>query len=197
MAPGVKVHQVTSLELQKLTDIHLRSHLDDELESNGDIKQVYIFSAIALFILLIACINYMNLSTARSALRAKEIGIRKVIGAQRKEIISQFLSESILITWAALVFAMALTALVLPLVNKLSSQQLSIEGLLQWRVLLSLLTLPFVIGLISGIGEGRQRQHFLQESTRSGAIFHLHYFNRSHYSGLPAITVYPEKRPRF
>ncbi|HMH33125.1 MAG TPA: ABC transporter permease, partial [Puia sp.] len=74
----VKASATTKLYLQKLTDIHLRSHLDDEAEPNGDINRVYIFGAIALFILLIACINYMNLSTARSALRAREIGVRKV-----------------------------------------------------------------------------------------------------------------------
>jgi putative ABC transport system permease protein len=151
MPANLKTHDITKLTLQKLTDIHLTSHLADELEDNGDIKRVYIFSAIALFILLIACINYMNLSTARSALRAKEIGIRKVIGAQRKEIISQFLSESVLITWVALLFAMALTVLLLPLINKLSGQFLSVTGLLQWQVLLPVLALPFVIGLISGI----------------------------------------------
>src|SRR5204863_7691875 len=96
-----KPSQATALRLQKLTDIHLRSHTDYEAEENGDIKRVYIFSAIALFILLIACINYMNLSTARSALRAREIGIRKTVGAQRKEIMGQFLSESVLVSWIA------------------------------------------------------------------------------------------------
>ncbi|TWJ04892.1 putative ABC transport system permease protein [Mucilaginibacter frigoritolerans] len=151
MPGNVKTHQATKLTLQKLTDIHLTSHLDDEIEENGNITRVYIFSAIALFILLIACINYMNLSTARSTLRAKEIGIRKVIGAQRKEIISQFLSESILITWVALILAFAITSLVLPLINKLSNQVLSINSLLQWPVLIPILLLPFVIGLISGI----------------------------------------------
>ena len=95
----------TTLGLQKLTDIHLYSHTDYEAEPNGDIARVYIFSAIALFILLIACINYMNLSTARSALRSKEIGIRKVIGARKKELIFQFLSESVLISWAAILIA--------------------------------------------------------------------------------------------
>jgi putative ABC transport system permease protein len=151
MPGNIKTHQATKLTIQKLTDIHLTSHLDDEIEENGDINRVYIFSAIALFILLIACINYMNLSTARSALRAKEIGIRKVIGAQRKEIIRQFLSESILITWMALILAAGLTALLLPLVNKLSNQALSITSLLHFPILLSVIALPFIIGLISGL----------------------------------------------
>jgi putative ABC transport system permease protein len=146
-----KTHTVTKLSFQKLTDIHLRSHLDSEIEANGDIKRVYIFSAVALFILLIACINYMNLSTARSVLRAKEIGIRKVVGARRKEIISQFLSESVLVTWIALVFALSLTGLLLPFVNKLSNQYLSFNSLLHWEILLPVLTLSFVIGLISGV----------------------------------------------
>ncbi|MDB4901473.1 MAG: FtsX-like permease family protein [Mucilaginibacter sp.] len=151
MPGNIKTHQATKLTLQKLTDIHLHSHLDDEVEENGDIKRVYIFSAIALFILLIACINYMNLSTARSALRAKEIGIRKVVGAERKEIISQFLSESVLITWVAMILAMILTSLLLPLINKLSGQDLSVNSLLHWQILLPVLALPFIIGLISGI----------------------------------------------
>ena len=151
MPGNIKTHQATTLTLEKLTDIHLTSHLDDEIEENGDIKRVYIFSAIALFILLIACINYMNLSTARSALRAKEIGIRKVIGAQRKEIIGQFLSESVLVTWIAMLLAMVLTALLIPLVNKISGQALSINSLLQFKILLPVLALPFIIGLISGI----------------------------------------------
>jgi putative ABC transport system permease protein len=153
--PGIpatfKSHMGTSLTLQKLTDIHLRSHLDDEIEENGDINRVYIFSAIALFILLIACINYMNLSTARSALRAREIGIRKVIGAQRKEIIMQFLSESIFITLVALVMALALTWVLLPSLSSLSGQHLTVGLLMHWQIILALFALPFVIGLISGI----------------------------------------------
>jgi len=148
---GFKTHKTTKLELQKLSDIHLRSHLDNEIEENGDIERIYIFSAIALFILLIASINYMNLSTARSALRAKEIGIRKVIGAERKEIISQFLSESVLITWVAFALAIVLTIILLPFINKFSNQYLSVTSLLHWRILLPALSIPFVIGLVSGI----------------------------------------------
>ncbi|GGA92633.1 MULTISPECIES: ABC transporter permease [Mucilaginibacter] len=141
----------TQLHIQRFLDIHLHSHLDDEVEQNGDIKRVYIFSAIALFILLIACINYMNLSTARSTLRAKEIGIRKVIGAQQKEIITQFLSESVLITYFSLVLALTLTWLLLPLINRLSELSLSINSLFQPIILISVLLLPLIIGLISGI----------------------------------------------
>jgi putative ABC transport system permease protein len=151
MPGNLKTHQVTALTLQKLTDIHLTSHLDDEIEENGNATRVYIFSAIALFILLIACINYMNLSTARSTLRAKEIGIRKVVGAQRKEIIAQFLSESVLITYMSLLIAFGLTLILLPAVDKMSNLQLSINSLLSLPILLPVLLLPFIIGLISGI----------------------------------------------
>jgi len=147
----LKVHNTTSLTLQKLTDIHLNSHLDDEIEENGSSTRVYIFSAIALFILLIACINYMNLSTARSTLRAKEIGIRKVIGAQRKEIITQFLSESVIVTYISLLLAFGLTVLLLPAVNSMSGLQLSVNSLLSGSVLLPVLLLPSIVGLISGI----------------------------------------------
>lgn len=146
-----KPHQFTALAFQKLTDIHLFSHLDDEAEENGDIIRVYIFSAIALFILLIACINYMNLSTARSTLRAREIGIRKVVGAQRKEIIAQFLSESVLISWVAMLFAFLLTWLAIPWLNKASGQNLSINILLTWKIISPMLIVPFVVGIISGI----------------------------------------------
>ena len=170
MPGNLKTHQATKLTLQKLTDIHLRSHLDDEYEENGDIKRVYIFSAIALFILLIACINYMNLSTARSALRAREIGIRKVIGAQRKEIISQFLSESVLITLLALVLAFILTVVLIPFVNNISSQHLSISSLIQLNVLIPILLLPFVIGLISGIYPAIFMSSFLPVKVLKGII---------------------------
>ena len=170
MPGNLKTHQVTKLSLQKLTDIHLRSHLDDEYEENGDINRVYIFSAIALFILLIACINYMNLSTARSVLRAKEIGIRKVIGAERKEIITQFLSESVLITFMALVLAAILTAVVIPFVNNMSAQHLSIQSLLQRDVLLPILLLPFLIGVISGIYPAVFMSSFLPVKVLKGIV---------------------------
>src|SRR6476469_5488061 len=129
-----KPSKSTSLDLQKLTDIHLYSHTDYEAEPNGDIKRVYIFSAIALFILLIACINYMNLSTARSAIRAREIGIRKVIGARKRELILQFLGESVLICWIAILLAFGLTWLLLPLLNNVAGKAITIGVLLSWKV---------------------------------------------------------------
>ena len=141
----------TTLGLQKLTDIHLYSHTDYEAEPNGDIKRVYIFSAIALFILLIACINYMNLSTARSAIRAREIGIRKVIGARKRELIMQFLGESVLICWIAIILAFGLTWLLLPLLNNVAGKAITIGVLLSWKVIVPLLLTPFMVGILSGI----------------------------------------------
>jgi putative ABC transport system permease protein len=148
---GFKGSKFTHLYLTPITDIHLRSHLDYEVEENGDIKRVYIFSIIAFFILLIACINYMNLSTARSVLRAKEIGIRKVVGAERKGIIIQFLSESIILSWIAILLAFGCTAFFMPLLNKFSGQQLLMENLLNWKIFIPLLLVPFVVGIGSGI----------------------------------------------
>jgi len=165
-----KTHQATALTLQKLADIHLHSHFDTEIEENGDIKRVYIFSAVALFVLLIACINYMNLSTARSVLRAREMGVRKVLGAQRKSIIIQFLSESVLITLIALTMAIFLVSISLPFVNKLSNLGLSFNALLQWPFALLILTIPFVLGLISGIYPALFMSSFMPVKVLKGVL---------------------------
>ena len=149
--PGVKPHQFTKLFLQPLTSIHLHSHLDSEAEQNGDAGRVSTFAAIALFILLIACINYMNLSTARSSLRAKEIGIRKVSGALRQEIIFQFLSESVLISYIALLLAAGLTWLTLPGLNSITGLSLSVETLIRPAILIPLFLTPLVVGTLSGL----------------------------------------------
>lgn len=143
--------KATKLDLQKLTDIHLHSHTDYEAEPNGDIKRVYIFSCIAFFILLIACINYMNLSTARATLRAREIGIRKVVGARKKELVFQFLSESLLLTLAGILIAFGLLFILLPWLNKISGQDLSAGILLKWQVVVPLILSPFIVGIIAGI----------------------------------------------
>src|ERR1700722_963589 len=107
-----------------LTDIHLHSNKSYEFEANGNITYVYIFSIIAIFILLIACVNFMNLSTARSANRAKEVGIRKVAGSLRSNLITQFLTESVLLSFLSLLIALLLSTLLLPLFNQLAGKQM-------------------------------------------------------------------------
>ena len=136
--------------LQKMTDIHLRSNLQGEIGANGNIAYVYVFSAIALFILIIACINFMNLSTARSANRAREVGLRKVFGAYRKNLIGQFLSESILLSIAALIVALILVSLALPVFNNLSGKELNAGYLIQGVVVGSMLVLIIFSGLLAG-----------------------------------------------
>jgi putative ABC transport system permease protein len=112
--------------MQPVTDIHLYSDLQAELDVNSDIDYVYIFSAIAFFILLIACINFMNLSTARSAHRAKEVGVRKVLGSLKSQLVYQFLAESVLVSFVSFVLAVGLAYLAAPLFNDLANKTLSI-----------------------------------------------------------------------
>jgi len=135
--------------LQPLTDIHLHSQrLGDT--PNGNIAYVYIFSAIAAFILLIACINFMNLATARSARRAREVGMRKVLGAQRVQLVNQFMGESILITLVALPLALVLAELFLPSFNTLSGKTLSMNFLIQPGILLIIFVFTLLTGLAAG-----------------------------------------------
>lgn len=133
-----------------LTDIHLHSHRTDELAVNGDIQYVYIFSAIAVFVLLIAAINFMNLSTARSANRAREVGVRKVLGSGRGQLILQFLSESLLLTLAAGLLALGLVWLVLPGFNELTGKHIGLNAATFRWLLPSLAAIIFVLGLFSG-----------------------------------------------
>ena len=133
-----------------LTSIHLRSNSIDDLAANGNIDYVYIFSAIALFILLIACINFMNLSTARSANRAREVGIRKVLGSPRKYLIAQFLTESVIVTMAGAVLAVFLAWALLPLFNTLSGKELAVSRHLFGQLLPILLGFVLIIGCLAG-----------------------------------------------
>jgi putative ABC transport system permease protein len=136
--------------LTPLTSIHLHSDKMGEFEANSNIQYVYIFTAVALFVLLIACINFMNLSTARSANRSREVGIRKVLGSERKSLIGQFLVESIITVLIALVFAIMIAALVMPLFNDISAKQLTISSLLTGKIGIVLLLIPFVVGALAG-----------------------------------------------
>ena len=133
-----------------LTDIHLRSKQTVELAPNGNIQYVYIFSAVALFILLIAGINFMNLSTARSSKRAKEVGVRKVLGSERGQLIGQFMAESVLMTTLAMGGALLLVAVLLPLFNDVAAKELSLLRFVSpyWIGLIALL--PIVVGLLAG-----------------------------------------------
>jgi putative ABC transport system permease protein len=138
------------LNLTPLTDIHLRSNRTDELETNGSIQYVYIFSAIAIFVLLLAAVNFMNLSTAQSTRRAREVGVRKMLGSARPDLIGQFLSESFLTTLIAAMLALGLTALLLPLFNGLAEKSLALDGRTMVWLLPFLLLLTVVLGFLAG-----------------------------------------------
>ncbi|WP_224998683.1 ABC transporter permease [Cesiribacter sp. SM1] len=133
-----------------ITDIHLYSDRSSELSPSGNIQYVYIFGAVALFILLIACVNFMNLATARSASRAREVGVRKVLGSQRRQLVVQFLSEASLMALLAMLVALVLVVLALPHFNELAAKTISIALILQPRFVLFLLLLPFLVGLLAG-----------------------------------------------
>jgi putative ABC transport system permease protein len=136
--------------LQRLTDIHLRSHLLGEIGANGDIRYVYAFSLIAAFILVIACINFMNLATARSAGRGREIGMRKALGARRGNLIGQFLGESILTSALASAGAVLLVSLALPAFNRLTGKAIGHSALLGPTSLLALAGLAVLTGVLGG-----------------------------------------------
>jgi putative ABC transport system permease protein len=133
-----------------LTDIHLHSNKSYEFEANGNVTYVYIFSVIAIFIMLIACVNFMNLSTARSANRAKEVGIRKVAGSLRSHLITQFLTESVLMTFLSLLLALGIAGLLMPLFNQLAGKEMSVLTLFSSWLMPILIALIIVVGCISG-----------------------------------------------
>jgi len=141
----------TTLYLQKVTDIHLRSHLDDEIEVNGNINTVYMMGAIGIFIVLIACFNFINLSTARATKRAKEVGLRKVAGAFRSQLIVQYLSESILLTFIALGGALLLAVPGVEWLNAFTQKQLSLNLINNLPLLGGLIATGLVVGILAGI----------------------------------------------
>lgn len=136
--------------LMPLTKIHLQSNKAGEIGPTGNIQYVYIFSAIAAFILLIACVNFMNLSTARSANRAKEVGVRKVLGSHKKALVAQFLTESILISAVSLLLALGLAQLLLPFFNQLSGKEIEVGLFTKPWLLPSLVVLMLIVGLLAG-----------------------------------------------
>lgn len=146
-----KASRATTLFLQKLSDIHLLSHLDDELEVNGNINNVRMMAVIGLFIILIACFNFINLSTARATKRAKEVGLRKVVGAFKNQLITQYLSESILISLLALVLGCGLATVALSWLNLFTGKFLSINPMDNWMLFAGLIGFAVLVGVLAGL----------------------------------------------
>jgi len=140
----------TYLSLQPLSKIHLHSDYIADVPGHGNITYVYIFSAIAIFVLIIACINYMNLATARASKRAREIGLRKVVGAERLQIVKQFLGESIIISLIALGLALILVELFLPTLNNIFSRSLSLNFGENTNLIFLLIGIVIITGIVAG-----------------------------------------------
>jgi len=138
------------LFLQPLTSIHLDAGYTGSMEASGNIQYVYIFGAIAIFMLLIACINFMNLSTAGASKRAKEVGVRKVLGSVKQDLITQFLFESVLLSIVALLLSLMLVQLALPIFNDLAEKDLQLDFLKNPLLLLAFLLFGFLVGVLAG-----------------------------------------------
>ncbi len=139
------------IELQPLTKIHFSSFTEGEMEPPGNPAYIRIFITIALFILVIACINFMNLSTAQSAKRGKEVGMRKVLGAQRAKLISQFLGESLLLSVLGLILAVLLILILLPAFNQLIQKDLNFSPFINWEISLGFIAITLLVGLLAGM----------------------------------------------
>ena len=137
--------------LKPIQDIHLHSSNKDELAANGSIKYVYIFAALAFFIILLAGVNFTNLSTAASVKRSKEVGIRKVMGSGKKQLILQFLSESLLLAILSFLFSLVIVYLLLPYFNELSGKQLSFGSFTSFNALIPELLFVLLVGVMAGI----------------------------------------------
>lgn len=151
MAEAQKSVNTFLFTLQPITDIHLYSHTKYEREANGDINYIYIFGALAIFILLLACINFTNLSTAASAKRSKEVGIRKVLGSLKNSLISQFLTESVLLTTLAMVCALGLVFLLLPYFNDIAGKNITMMFYLNYKAIFIELLIALIVGIAAGI----------------------------------------------
>jgi putative ABC transport system permease protein len=141
----------THIYLQKISDIHLHSHLDSEIETNGNITNVYMMGVIGLFIILIACFNFINLSTARATKRAKEVGMRKVAGAFKGQLITQYLSESVLISLIALLISIAISWGAIQWLNNFTGKELSLDLISNWPLTIGLIVATIGVGILAGI----------------------------------------------
>ena len=138
------------LRMQKANDIHLTSNLELEFEPNGNLQHVYLFSFIAVLILLIAVINFMNLATARAAKRGKEVGLRKVLGAHKSMLVSQFIGEAVFTSFLALILAGGIISAILPWFNNLTGKAITLNLLDNFPLLAGLVVLGLLVGLLAG-----------------------------------------------
>lgn len=145
---------------QPLTEIHLQSHLSDEIEVNSDVQYIYIFGSVAMLITMLACINFMNLSTARSASRAKEVGVRKTVGAQYGRLIFQFLLESYFYVIIAIFLSLFLIMVFLPILNLFTAKQIRFAALFQPLFFVGQIVFTLVVGLLAGSYPAFYLTHF-------------------------------------
>ncbi|WP_436517059.1 FtsX-like permease family protein [Ekhidna sp. To15] len=148
---GANARDFYDFEFQPLLDIHLTSNLEGEFETNGSIDQVYIFSVIGILLLLVACVNYMNIATSHYSRRMKEVGVRKVIGAFKSSLIKQFLSESLLVVVISVPLAIILITLALPHLNDFVEKQLVFNPLIQTDLLVGMIVLMILVSSMAGL----------------------------------------------
>ena len=151
LSQGLGIHEVLKMHIFPITDIHLHPSPNWEIGAGGNMTSVYIFSSIAVLILIIACINFMNLSTAGANKRAKEVGLRKTIGAFKNQLRIQFIQESVLVAISALFFAIAFVSLFIPASNKIFDDTLSMNSLLQFKNLIMLIGTTLFVGFLAGL----------------------------------------------
>jgi putative ABC transport system permease protein len=151
LAEAQKAVNTFKFYLQPITDIHLHSSTKFDMEPNGDVSYVYIFGALAVFILLLACINFTNLSTVSSSKRSKEVGIRKVLGSLKKWLITQFLVESVMLTFLSMILALAIVWTLLPYFNDLAGKHISIWFFVSFKAIAAGICLTLFVGTLAGL----------------------------------------------
>ena len=169
-AYGLKEPYPKVYSIQPVTEIHLHSHRMQEIEANNDMKYIILFSSIAFLILFIACINYMNLATARFLRRGKEVGMRKVVGAQRGQLIVQFLGESVAMAVLAMIFSTIMVLMALPAFNNLVERQLSLNPIHNPQLFLGLVFITLFVGLFAGSYPAMRMSGFKPISVLSGTF---------------------------
>ncbi|MGH7491407.1 MAG: FtsX-like permease family protein, partial [bacterium] len=148
--PNPEPDVAMTLGLQHLTEVHLHSDFDNEAGKLGTMTYLYLFAVLAIFIIVVACVNFMNLATARSQSRAREVGVRKVVGSRRAQLMTQFMSEAILLSLLALLGAVVLMEFFLPVFNALAQKRLQLDFASDWQLAAGFTLLALMVGIISG-----------------------------------------------